>query len=214
MTMTRRLALVLAAAGLIALSIVGWLVYQASPGPETQDILGVRLGQYGSDAGVAYISGRRLDCSPTAEPPYTSTCRIEVAGQPLVIQAYRNGPDNPHQLGGGCKANFDGRTWPCEITSRHVHVHWFAAIDPPLELDGAQMSALRRQYLIENLPQEIFVRSLAIVPFAVTVLLLVMLLAWRVPARGRAWASLAGLGLAAWVGAFVLTVVVTGGFWD
>jgi hypothetical protein len=122
-------------------------VQRATPGPPSQDILGVGIGNYYSGAGVAYLSGRRLSCvSLPAEDPFTSICTVSIAGKPLEIRARRNPPADPMQLGGACEAIYDGQQWPCRVGSRHVQVHWFAYIDDPLGWADNQRFVYRERH--------------------------------------------------------------------
>lgn len=213
--MKRKIILSLAILSLFAMSILALLVHQASPGPDSQDILGVTLGRSDNyDTYIAFLSGRRLDCVPEAEPPYTSTCTVTIAGKPLTIQAYRNEPPHLNQLGGGCEAIYNGQTWPCQISSRHVHVHWFAHIPDPLGLDTVQMDGLRRQYFIENLPEEPFLASIWIAPILVTTLVLILLFTWRYPPRKLTWITAVPLALFTFFGTLTFTLFLTNGFWD
>lgn len=212
--MIRKIVLYVSLFALIALASLAWLVYRASPGPASQVILGLTLGQFDSEKGVVFLSGRRLHCVPQAELPYTATCTITIEGRPLTIQAFRNEATHPNQLGGGCEAAYAGRTWPCEIGSRHVTVHWFAYISEPLGLEAAQMDALRRQYFFENLPEEPVLTGTLIFPLVVTSFLLVGLFAWQRPFRQHKWAATISIGLFTLITTFFFSVWLTSGFWD
>lgn len=212
--MKRKIILSLAILSLIIMGILALLVYQASPGPVSQDILGVTLGRSDNAVtGIAFLSGRRLDCVAEADPPYTSTCTVAIAGKPLTIQAYRNGPTNPMQFGGGCEANYAGKIWPCQMSSRHVHVHWFAHISDPLGLDAAQMDTLRQQYFIENLPEGFFFSAIWIVSVFVTLLVLMGWFSWY-PRRRYAWLTAVPVGFVVFIATFYSTILFTSGFWD
>ena len=114
----------------IILAILAVLIYQASPSPVTEEIRGLSIGNWQEEAGRAYLSGRRLDCVPTTDnPPFATHCEIEIAGNMLTIDAYRNDPEANMMFAGGCEAIYDGESWPCQINSRHTHVHWFAFIE-------------------------------------------------------------------------------------
>ena len=213
--MIRKTVKILSFLALLTLADLSWLVYQASPGPSNQVILGVTLGQFHSERGVAFLSGRRLDCTSSAEPPYTDTCTVVIAGQPLTIQAFRHGPDHPNQLGGGCTAAYAGQIWPCEISSRHVHVHWFARIQEPLGLDAVQMTALRQKYFFENLAEEPVVTGTLAFPILIMMTVFTGFLAWWPrPLPKRAWITAVGLGLFSLVSSFLVAFKLTNGFWD
>ena len=130
------------------------MLYRASPAPASQDILGVGIGRYASESGIAYISGRHLLCTPTAaSEPFTSVCKIQIAGKILEIHARQT---DPKPLGGKCEAYYDYQPWPCTIGSRHDHVYRFAYIEPPLGQSESQLDVLRLQYFFENLPERVY----------------------------------------------------------
>lgn len=212
--MKRKIILSLTILSFLALGMLAMLVYQASPGPASQDILGVTLGRSDNeDTNIAFLSGRRLDCVPEAEPPYTSTCTVTIAGNPLTIQAYRNSPTHLMPLGGGCEATYNGQIWPCQISSRHISVHWFAHISQPLGLDKAQMDALRQQYFIENLPEDPFILGIWMSAILVTILVLIGWFSWY-PRQRYAWLTAVPVGLVTFVATFYFTLFFTSGFWD
>lgn len=213
-----KIIIVLALTALAVLLALAIFVQRATPGPRSQDILGVGIGNYYSDAGVAYLSGRRFSCaSLPAEDPFTSICTVSIAGKPLEIRARRNPPAHPVQLGGACEAVYDGQQWPCRVGSRHVQVHWFAYIDDPLGLDEAQLDALRRRYLVENLAEEAILRAVVAVPLPTSLLVFLLASAWlwlRRPAGIRTLLAAAALSLAAGMAIFVLAGFLTSGLWD
>jgi hypothetical protein len=212
--MKQKLALSVALGVLIAAAVLALLVYQASPGPQSQDILGLALGEYDSVTGWAFLSGRRLNCLSEDELPYTSVCRVAIAGEPLTIRAYRNSSSHTNHLGGGCEATYAGRDWPCQIMSRHVHVHWFAQINDPLGLDAAQMEGLRQRYFFENLPQELMMFGTLIAPFVVTLLAVVGILVWRRPSSRYGWMAVTGLSVLTFCSVLFFAFRLTSGFWD
>lgn len=212
--MIRKIVLILSLLTLTALAVLVWLVYEASPGPESQVIWGLTLGDSASERGIAFLSGRRLACLPQAEPPYTATCTVTIEGQPLTIQAFRNAPPNLMQLSGGCAATYAGQTWPCEISSRHVHIHWFAWIRDPLDLDATQMDALRQQYFFENLAEEPFLMGIYIFPILVTVFVLAGLSAGQRPFTKRKWLTAVSIAIFTLITTFCFAIWLTGGFWD
>jgi hypothetical protein len=139
---------------------------------------------------------------------------VTIADQLLTIQAFRNGDEHPNQFGGGCQAVYDGQIWPCQMSSRHVHVHWFAHISDPLGLDATQMATIRQQYFIENLPEEPFLIGMLAVPILAALAILAGWWAWRRPFGKRDWATAVGLSIASFIGVFILTMSLTNGFWD
>jgi hypothetical protein len=214
----RKVILLLSAICFVALAGVAILVYRASPGPASQEILGIGIGDYHSDAGIVYLSGRRLDCTQIeGTRALPSECTVDIAGKTLEIRARRNPPTDPNQLDGTCEASYDGRQWPCSIGSRHVDVHWFAYISEPLDLDAAQLKALRRQYIVENLPEEAFTRGMIVVPLVAALVAALATAVWLSPRirRKAAYALLvAASGVTALTLIFLLSLFLTHGFWD
>lgn len=211
--MTRKIITIISVLILITLGLLAWLIYQASPGPTSQDILGVTLGRSDNETGIVSLSGRRLDCSLEAEPPHASACTVTLAGKPLTIRAYRNDPARPTQLG-GCETTYDGQTWPCQITSGQANSLWIAYIADPLGLNAAQMRALRQRYFFENLPEEFFLFGAMAIPFVVTFLVLVNVFIWQRPFKKRTWAITISLGLTIFIGTFFFALNLTSRFWD
>ncbi|HIP71939.1 MAG TPA: hypothetical protein EYH05_11165, partial [Anaerolineae bacterium] len=113
----------------IALSILVLVLHQASPGPEGQEIYGAAIGQWDTEEGIVFLSGRRLNCEDTAVgDPFTAVCTAQIAGKPLQIKAVRNSQSSPFPWGGRCQAFYDEQMWPCDFGSRHIQVHWFAYV--------------------------------------------------------------------------------------
>ena len=212
--MTRTISSIISGILLAGLAVLGWLVHQASPAPEAQIIRGVALGRYDSEAGFTFLSGRRLDCTPQADAPYTDTCTMQLNGRLLTIQAVRNGPEHPNQIGGGCMATYAGQTWSCDFGSRHVHIHHFAYIPDPLGLETAQLQALQQQYWIENLPEEPFLMGSLAAPFVALIAFLAGWWVWLRPSGWRGWATAVGLSMVVWIGTFASAFTLTSGFWD
>jgi len=212
--MKQRTVLLISLLILLLSALLAWQIDRASPGPASQDVLGVTLGTFDSEAGLTFLSGRRLDCASTTNAPYTSTCTIEIAGQPLIIQAYRNGDDHHNELGGGCAATYNGQSWPCEISSRHVHVHWFAHISDPLGLDDSQLAILQRRYFFENLPEEPIMAGIFLAPLLVTAAALLAFFSSGRPVRRRGWAAAVFVALITYSSAFVFAFQLTVNFWD
>jgi hypothetical protein len=199
------------ALGLLLLAIG---LHQSSPGPATQEVTGVGIGSALGDAGIAYLSGRRLRCEPTTREPFASRCTVTVAGATLELLAARNPPGHPNQFGGVCAASYAGRAWPCRIGSRHLHVHWFAYLDDPLGLAAAQIAAVRWAHPFENAPEQPYLLGIAALTALATVVGASIWFAGGGRGRVRATAAGAFCGLGAFVGAFVMVVTMTSGFWD
>jgi hypothetical protein len=214
----RKSILLVSAICFAALILLAILVYRASPGPISQEILGVGIGRSNNESGIVYLSGRRLTCDPIdGTQAFTSTCTVEVSGKTLEIRARRNLATDPNQLGGTCEAFYDGKQWPCSIGSRHVDVHWFAYIREPLGLTGDQLEALRREHFFENLPEEAFMAGIVVIPIVAMLVAILATAVWVWPrARRKIWFVLlvAASGVASLSGTFVLALVLTRGFWD
>ncbi len=214
----RKAVLIVALLYVVSLGALAVIVRRASPGPETQEILGVGIGRYGGEGGIAYLSGRRLACEPAgADSPFAERCEVEVAGRPLIILARRNPEGHRLQLGGACEARYEGRSWPCQIRSRHVHVHWFAYLDEPLGLEEAELAALRRRYPFENITETaIFpgMVGLALLSLIVTVAVTWVLLFPQMQSRAVRLAAAAVTGMVALFGTLALAFYVTHGLWD
>lgn len=213
--MFRKTILLLAALLLVALGVLALLVYQASPGPTDQAILGVALGNHETGIDYVFLSGRRLDCQPADAAPFTDTCTIDIAGDTLTISAHRYTADAPNFQSGSCEATYRGKSWPCQWGSRHVHIHWFTYITDPLGLDAGELDALRTRYPIENLPEAPFFTALIGLPILMTALVIVIIVAWRWPAirpgtAAAALIALAALPLATAVFGVLGALVVTG----
>jgi hypothetical protein len=214
----RKLIMLLSAGCLVALAFVATSVYLASPGPASQEIFGVGIGDYHTDAGIVYLSGRRLVCAQTeAAESFPSVCTVDIAGKTLEIRARRNPPTDPQQLAGTCEASYNGKEWPCSIGSRHVDVPWFAFIPDPLGLDKAQIEALRNEFFVENLPEEAFTVGMLVIPAMAAILALLATGVWLWP-RVRRKASyvllVAASGAITLTITFLLSLLLTRGFWD
>lgn len=192
------------------------MLYRASPAPFSQDILGVGIGRYASGSGIAYISGRHLLCTPAAaSEPFSSVCKIQIAGQILEIHARQT---DPKPLGGICEAYYNGQPWPCTIGSRHDHVYRFAYIEPPLGLSESQLDVLRLQYFFENLPERVYF------PYGVLIVTITTTIAVVASAATVLWSKhhsklssvpfLVLVGGITFVGTFLGAVRLTTGFWD
>ncbi len=202
----------------VLLAVLAVTVRRAAPGPPDQAITGIGIGSYWGASGVAYLSGRQLACVPDEHAGLPgSRCSVMVAGERLEISAWRNPPSNPNQLGGRCEARYAGRTWPCRIGSRHVHVHWFAYLDEPLGLGPEQLDALRREHLFENLGEGPFVAASLVFPPLTAIVVAGGVLAGAWPWARRGSGVAAGVvigGLAALPCTFFAVLFLTSGFWD
>jgi hypothetical protein len=216
--MARKVMLLVAGCYLAGLAVLALSLYNASPGPGSQEILGLGIGRADHDEGIVYLSGRYLQCTRLNDQPSgMSTCRVELAGRSLEIRAQRNPLTHPNRLGGSCAAFYAGKAWPCRIDSRHIHVAWFAYLDEPLGLDQDQLAALRSEYFLENLPESSFWNGSGLVSLTTTVLVLLVVGIWLWPrARNKFSGVLLTMvcGIVAWIGTSLLAVFLTNGFWD
>ncbi len=199
--------------GLVVLII---LIYLASPGPASQEILGVSMGRSDEESGVVHLSGRRLDCVSTAEKrPYTTQCIVDIAEKPLVIYIQRNSMRFSDQLPGICEAFYDGQNWPCQIS--FANASWFAYLERPLGLEKTQMNTLRQRYFIENLPEDYFILGSLLVTILTTLIVVANLIVWRWPKTNHkttlVFPALFGGGVTFAI-TFFFMIWLTRGFWD
>jgi len=201
----------------IALSALGVVIYQASPGPTSQEILGLGIGDLYSAESMVYLSGRRLSCIPLEDThQFAVTCSVELAGHQLEVQARRNTSSAPNQFGGICQAFYNEQSWPCTLASRHVHVHWYAYM-PSLGLSSTQLVSLRHQYPVENQPEAVFLTSLVVVPLVTAAVVVLLVVNWdRARARGNKHWILRGLtaSVISLIGTFLVWFSLTNAFWD
>ncbi len=215
-SMLRKRIFVVTSAYFLLLAGLAIMLYRASPAPSSQDILGLGIGSYTGENGIAYISGRHLLCTTTpASDSFTSACRIQIAGKTLEIHA-RQAERKP--LGGVCEVFYDGQQWPCTIGSRHVHVYRFAYIEPPLGLGKSQLDVLRFQYFFENLPERVyFPAGVLIVSVTTTLVVITSTVTVLWSRRYKALFSivfLALVGMVTFACTFFGGIWLTTGFWD
>ena len=218
--------LILLTAYLTALLLLAVLVWRASPAPASQVIRGVSIstarqlndsGEHIYSTNRLDIGGRRLRCTVIDQtPPATSDCTIRLAGKTLTVRARRNPPENMNQLGGTCEAFYAEETWPCQIGSPHVHVHWFAYVNRPFELTPNQLTWLRLQFFVENLPETVILVSVLVAGLPLALLAMIFLCLWRWSAGNRIALVLVSLpaGFVVWCLSTVIALLLTNGFWD
>ncbi|MCP5097651.1 MAG: hypothetical protein GY943_19050 [Chloroflexi bacterium] len=204
---------------ILIVAIISIMLHQSSPGPDGQEILGVSIGAYEGESGIAHISGRALDCQPTdADNEFNSACQIEIHGKQLTIFASRNGTDHSMQLGGTCTAVYDSSPLNCHIGSRHVHMHWFAFINQPENFSATDMDILRMQYFFENLSEIFYVRFVFIVATMIAILVMWNGWVWIRPYLQKkkvfAVAAILPIGFVSFYISLMTLAVVTSGFWD
>jgi hypothetical protein len=216
--MVRKVLVLVAGCYLAGLAMLALSLHNASPGPASQEILGVGIGRHDQSGGIVYLSGRYLQCArPKDQLSGMSTCRIELAGRTLEIHAQRNPAMHPNQLGGTCTALYAGKAWPCRVDSRHIQVPWFAYLDEPLGLNSNQLAALRQHYLLENLSESSFWNGNILFALTTAVLFFVVVGVWLWPrTRHKFSGALLTIvcGAALGYGAWLLAIFLTNGFWD
>ncbi len=220
-----RLLRIILSAYFLLLVVLALFVVAAKPGPPGQITQGVRLGDWQSERGTVYFSGKRLTCEPApAGTIYTERCRIEIAGEELGLLV---GP-RPIDLvtaRGACQATYAGREYPCTLQAHH---NWPAAsvayVSGGLNLNAEQLDAVRRRFPIENLPEIVFVRG-GLVLWPVTALALFGLvlsfllqhmqrLNTMLMRRVVTFLTLTVTGVIALVGVPLALILLTRGFWD
>ncbi len=214
----RRLRIVLAIY-FLCFAALAVALRSAAPGPAAQVIQGVRLSSWDGAAGTAYFSGKRLDCvRENTGSPYEETCRIEIAGDELVLAARARQAGEIMAARGVCRATYRGREWPCSLQTHHNYpAATVAYVASGLGLDQDELAVIRRRFPIENLPETAFVYgALALWPLTAAALIAALAVLWP---RDRAHPLLTGAAFAAWV---LLALLVTPwglallirGFWD
>lgn len=143
----------------VLLAVLASFVLAAKPGPAGQLTQGVRLGDWQSEPGTVYFSGKRLTCEAApAGTIYNERCRINIAGQELALLV----SDRPltYTARGACQATYAGREYPCTLQTHH---NWPAAsvayVSGGLDLSAEQLDAVRRRFPNENLPEQNIVQG-------------------------------------------------------
>lgn len=205
--MYRKIALILVIVYVALAAAVATALHQASPAPAEQAISGIALGN-GTER--VYISSRRLDCAPQRP----SQCSLDIGGATLTVVAQ---PDATNALAGTCAARYASSDLPCSLGMRHVHTSAFAFIDAPAALSAPQLTALRQQFWIENLPEGAFLRFIPLAALLSAAVAAGAVLLWYWPlARHRVLVvGMAGAaGLLATAGSGIIAAIATSGFWD
>lgn len=209
----------------VLLAVLASFVLAAKPGPADQIIQGVRLGDWQSERGTVYFSGKRLTCEPApAGTIYAERCHIAIAGQELVLLVGPR-PTDLVTARGVCLAAYAGQEYPCTLQSHH---NWPAAsvayVSSGLDLNAEQLDAVRRRFPIENLPEIVFVRG-GLILWPVTALALFGLvlsfllqhmhrLNTMLMRRVVTFLTLTVTGVIALVGVPLALILLTRGFWD
>lgn len=202
----------------VLLAVVALFVLTAKPGPAGQLTQGVRLGAWQSEPGTVYFSGKRLTCEPApAGTIYAERCRIDIAGQELVLLVGAR-QTNLVTARGVCLAAYAGREYPCTLQSHH---NWPAAsvayVSSGLDLGAEQLDAVRRRFPIENLPEQTIVQG-ALILWPLTALALfgalIAFLPFRRLSRMVTIPAFIVIGLVALLGVPLGLIFLTRGFWD
>ncbi|MCP4419349.1 MAG: hypothetical protein GY805_22270 [Chloroflexi bacterium] len=200
------------------LAILALFIYRASPGPKAQEIWGVGIGSWQSESGIAFLSGRQLDCSPAEDSsPFTSVCQVKVIGKTLEIHASRNEPPSKQLLNGHCTAFYDGKEWPCKIGTPNLATNWFTYIDPPLGLNEGQLDALQQQNYFENLPEDTFMLGSLLMAVVTTILIVAnyLLRFWRkTKVKYLLFLTAVPITLVTFFSNVLFAFWITRGFWD
>lgn len=204
---------------LISIGILALLIHRATPAPvDEQEISGVGIGHWESETGIAFLSGRHLECEVVDNiPPFTTSCQIEIAGEMLEIHAQTN-ESLIFPLSGTCEAFYGNQQWPCKIGSRHVQVHWFAYIEPALGLSNVEMNALRRHYFFENLPEAPFLLGTLLVAGITALLVTANFITWFWTRIKNKWVLLITavccVAPVIFYAMLFIGAMITGDFWD
>lgn len=212
-----RLVLVTTAVILTILATTALFINRATPSNVNETVRGVAIGHWEQPDGVAYLSGRRLNCTPLTNDTYQTRCTVEIAGAQLEILASRNAPDALNQFGGTCTAVYQNETLGCEYGSRHVHIHQFVYIDQPATLNGNAMAQLRQQNFFENRPEGFFFQLAVVGGILLGGLMLWNGVVWLRPfiPNKIALAAVSLLTSAvAFLSGFIFLVFWTSAFWD
>ena len=193
--------------------VLGLVLNHSAPGPDEQEILGVSIGHWDFGNEHTYISGKRLTCNPVTETDaaFNTVCTLDVQGETLTIWASRNDPSHNMMFGGQCAASYGDEQLTCDFGSRHVHVPWFAFVEPPAALDSSDLAQLRQQYFWENLPETFFVtliRGIGLITAVLAIANLFVLVWHRINSR---WVLVAFGGFP--VGIVFFYVGMIGAFW-
>lgn len=216
--MWRPIVLACCLAYFVALASLGAALHRAAPNAGDRAIAGVMLGNYVDRDDRAFVAVGRLECVPTVRDDRPgSRCTVAIAGETLEIDAWRNPPENPNQLGGICEARYAGRARSCWIGSPATNVHFVAYIGESLGLSDRQFAALRRRYFLENLDEWPFLVAIVLVPSLTALVAAAGTAAacWTGPSRRALAGGLAlGVGLVTLPLACVGTALLTGWFFD
>ncbi len=164
------------------------------------------------------FTGRRLTCIEVratqvdANLPALVECTMRLAGEPLVIRARPQPPDDPIQFGGRCEVFYGGEQKSCSVTHgiyRTVHI-------ASNFLTPRQLILLRLRHPIENLRENVVFSGVFVVSILTTLLATTAFIVWLWP-QGNRWLFFLAVPLPAaliFVVTFIASLFVTGPFWD
>lgn len=173
--MLRKIVLAIAFLYFAALVLFAVLLFQGRPAATGLTEIG--FGEWQSEEGFVYISGRRLSCGHLSGADHDATrCTVPIAGSLLTITAT---PVNlrPTHFEGACQAHYRGQLYLCRPDVRSGTVRPIALIESTLDLSLAEREALRTHYWAENgrFP------SLHILATISTLVALAAAVAWKPP---------------------------------
>lgn len=146
--MLRKTVLAPALLYFVALAAFAALLFQGRPA--ATGVTEIGFGEWQSDAGFVYISGRRLACAPLAgDDPFTTRCTVPIQGSLLTVKV-RPVTLRPGHFAGRCAAEYRGHHYPCRPDLHRGTVRPIALIEGSLGLSAPQREALRDQYWVEN----------------------------------------------------------------
>ncbi len=159
------------------------------------------------------FTGRRLNCTTIdADAPVLKECTMRLAGEPLVIRARPQPPNDPHQFGGTCKVFYGGEEENCSVTHgiyRTVHI-------TNNLLTPQQLTLLRLRHPIENLRENVVFGGVFVASILTTLLASMAFIVWLWP-QGNRWLFFLAVPLPAaliFVVTFIASLFVTAPFWD
>ena len=215
-----RILRIILAVYLVALVAFIVLLRLAAPGPDGQTIQGVFIGQQpNGDPSVAYFSGKRLRCEAAqSASEFTQVCRIDIAGQELMLYGRVRQDGEPLMNARGiCRAQYGGREWPCELQGHFNYPAATVAYVGDLGLNETQLAEVRRRFPIENASEGGLVRALVLLwPVTAVALIVTVLTSWPKARRGKVvdGIAIAVFGVAITLGLPLLLMLAARGFWD
>ena len=205
----------------IALALLGSLFLLAAPAPNARVVQQVGVGLPGVNQWPRFwvshsilLTGRRLRCTTVDNAvPRMQECTMRLVDKPLVIRAQPKTPSDPHQFGGTCEVFYAGKEISCSVGTDIVRTVYLST---SLDLTPRQLTLLRLRHPIENLREDFIFRGIFVVSILTTLVAVLAYVAWLWPPGNRLLFFLA-LPLPAalfLLVTFVVSLIVTGPFWD